>query len=252
MQKDKYQARQGSVPKSSPSGEESWVKPPQATFPSEKDPDFLDGAASDPGTDDAQFPASTVCAGGQKRNCPRNVMDGDTNTVWHCSMKTPPCVLRFDRGKTASHKVRGLALLTLGERVTSGLLQYSQDGGKTWVEALPKSELVLPSPSPTSLSKFFLPIPISARFWRLEVYQKKPSVGWPVLKELAFLTEAGKTGSAVPPGGVTETVDTTPEIWTDGKWMPICGHWFWDSQEGARTFCRALGFDQGECGSHLT
>ena len=31
-----------------------------------------------------------------------------------------------------------------------------------------------------------------------------------------------------------------------GNWRPICGHGFWDSQEGAKAFCRELGFSGGE------
>ena len=26
----------------------------------------------------------------------------------------------------------------------------------------------------------------------------------------------------------------------DGKWTPICGHWFWDNNYGASMFCRKL------------
>ena len=31
-----------------------------------------------------------------------------------------------------------------------------------------------------------------------------------------------------------------------GHWSPICGHGFWDNQEGAKAFCRELGFSGGE------
>ena len=114
-------------------------------------------------------------------------MDDNINTVWHCSSYTP-CVLRFDLG-VASRVVHGIALLTMGERVTSGLLQYNQDGGTIWYVALQTSELVLPSPSPTSMSQFLFANPIAARFWRLEVYHLSSASGYPALKELAFLLE---------------------------------------------------------------
>lgn len=31
-----------------------------------------------------------------------------------------------------------------------------------------------------------------------------------------------------------------PEISIDGMWSPICGHWFWESNIGAKLFCRKL------------
>ena len=29
------------------------------------------------------------------------------------------------------------------------------------------------------------------------------------------------------------------------KWFPICGHWFWDDNNGATAFCRKLGYPSG-------
>ena len=31
-----------------------------------------------------------------------------------------------------------------------------------------------------------------------------------------------------------------PEISIDGMWSPICGIWFWESNIGAKLFCRKL------------
>ena len=31
-----------------------------------------------------------------------------------------------------------------------------------------------------------------------------------------------------------------PEIWFNGKWSPICGHYFWNNDYGARLFCQEL------------
>ena len=39
---------------------------------------------------------------------------------------------------------------------------------------------------------------------------------------------------------------THPEIKIDGIWVPICGHYFWENQNGAKLFCRKLGFANGE------
>ena len=40
--------------------------------------------------------------------------------------------------------------------------------------------------------------------------------------------------------------DGVPYLFRLGNWSPICGHGFWDSQEGAKAFCRELGFSGGE------
>lgn len=37
-----------------------------------------------------------------------------------------------------------------------------------------------------------------------------------------------------------------PEVLYQGKYYPICGHYFWDSQDGATTVCKALGFSSGK------
>ena len=35
------------------------------------------------------------------------------------------------------------------------------------------------------------------------------------------------------------------EIYQNEKWMPICGHWFWDNNKGASLFCQQLGYKIG-------
>ena len=40
--------------------------------------------------------------------------------------------------------------------------------------------------------------------------------------------------------------DGVPYLFRLGDWRPICGHGFWDSQDGAKAFCRELGFSGGE------
>jgi hypothetical protein len=35
------------------------------------------------------------------------------------------------------------------------------------------------------------------------------------------------------------------EISMNGHWVPICGHFFWDNDEGATTFCKKLGYAAG-------
>ena len=34
-----------------------------------------------------------------------------------------------------------------------------------------------------------------------------------------------------------------PMIHWNGRWSPICGHYFWDNDNGVYEFCRMLGFD---------
>lgn len=40
-------------------------------------------------------------------------------------------------------------------------------------------------------------------------------------------------------------VDLNPQVYFGNKWHPICGHYFWDNDNGAVAFCRKLGFASG-------
>ena len=37
----------------------------------------------------------------------------------------------------------------------------------------------------------------------------------------------------------------TPYYFFKGDYRPICGHWFWDNNDGATTFCKKLGKTSG-------
>ena len=37
----------------------------------------------------------------------------------------------------------------------------------------------------------------------------------------------------------------TPEVYYNGSWYPICGHYFWDDDQGATNFCQKLGATSG-------
>ena len=39
-----------------------------------------------------------------------------------------------------------------------------------------------------------------------------------------------------------------PEVRFHQKWYSICGHHFWNNNNGANTFCKALGFSRGWVG----
>ena len=39
--------------------------------------------------------------------------------------------------------------------------------------------------------------------------------------------------------------DKSPEIYLNGVWSPICGHDFWNNDNGATAFCEKLGFTSG-------
>ena len=39
--------------------------------------------------------------------------------------------------------------------------------------------------------------------------------------------------------------DEIAEIYYSGKWMPICGHHFWNNNNGATLFCQQLGYHRG-------
>ena len=46
-------------------------------------------------------------------------------------------------------------------------------------------------------------------------------------------------------GDVKLEEDGTPLVFWDSRWIPICGHYFWDNQNGAELFCRKMGFESG-------
>ena len=36
-----------------------------------------------------------------------------------------------------------------------------------------------------------------------------------------------------------------PEVLFEGEYYPICGHKFWDNDDGATTLCKHVGFQKG-------
>ena len=46
-------------------------------------------------------------------------------------------------------------------------------------------------------------------------------------------------------GDVNLGSDGIPYVFWSGDWSPICGHWFWNNQNGAKSFCQKLGFADG-------
>ena len=42
------------------------------------------------------------------------------------------------------------------------------------------------------------------------------------------------------------------EFFINGAWTPICAHWFWNNENGAKLFCQELGFPSGTIGDTLT
>ena len=58
-----------------------------------------------------------------------------------------------------------------------------------------------------------------------------------------LLTHSSSTyNSAVPPTQQRLALrdGKFPEVLLNGKWSPICGHWFWDNNHGADLFCQKL------------
>merc|ERR1711935_600465 len=41
-------------------------------------------------------------------------------------------------------------------------------------------------------------------------------------------------------------IDKMPYVWRSRKWVPICGHYFWNNHNGAKLFCEELGFPEGK------
>ena len=40
--------------------------------------------------------------------------------------------------------------------------------------------------------------------------------------------------------------DGTPKVFWANAWRPICGHWFWDNNNGAKSVCQRIGYSNGE------
>ena len=35
---------------------------------------------------------------------------------------------------------------------------------------------------------------------------------------------------------------SVPEVFKDGNWYPVCGHYFWNNHEGAASVCKGMGY----------
>merc|ERR1712153_75859 len=59
-------------------------------------------------------------------------------------------------------------------------------------------------------------------------------------------------GSVRAENGATATagVAFVPEVMFNGNWYPICGHYFWDNNDGATTVCQGLGYGGFSSGTH--
>ena len=51
-------------------------------------------------------------------------------------------------------------------------------------------------------------------------------------------------------GDVKLETDGTPYVFWYNQWTPICGHYFWNNQEGAKLFCRKMGYKSGSLSGH--
>merc|ERR1719225_712745 len=66
------------------------------------------------------------------------------------------------------------------------------------------------------------------------------------------LKSSGDCGSNCVMPDVRLGKNDMAEIRVNGKWTPICGHYFWDKQYGANLFCQKLGWKSGEFGKKIT
>jgi len=55
----------------------------------------------------------------------------------------------------------------------------------------------------------------------------------------------GVLGGECAEGNAKLDADNVPYLFYGGKWSPICGHCFWDNQDGAKAFCQELGYSNG-------
>jgi hypothetical protein len=73
------------------------------------------------------------------------------------------------------------------------------------------------------------------------------TTGPPPAKLLSSQCQDGDVRVA-PGTTIGEGTDMYPEVSYKGKWYPICGHYFWDNDDGATSFCKRLGFTKGTRG----
>ena len=66
-----------------------------------------------------------------------------------------------------------------------------------------------------------------------------------VFSILYFATVSGNSYSPCQDGDVKLQTDGTPFLFKDDRWFPICGHYFWDNNHGAKSFCKQLGYTEG-------
>lgn len=59
--------------------------------------------------------------------------------------------------------------------------------------------------------------------------------------EVMVANSVGVAVETVEPG-----LEYLPWVYFTGQWYPICGHYFWNNDNGATTFCHKLGFESGE------
>jgi len=56
---------------------------------------------------------------------------------------------------------------------------------------------------------------------------------------VATLTIIGQSEADTPKARISAE-NGQPEVYHNGIWYPICGHWFWDTQYGTNLFCTEL------------
>ena len=49
-----------------------------------------------------------------------------------------------------------------------------------------------------------------------------------------------------PGGSIGENQPMYPQVRFRGSWWHVCGHYFWDSDDGAQSVCKAIGFKDGK------
>ena len=84
------------------------------------------------------------------------------------------------------------------------------------------------------------------RKYTVTVYEWSSPTAW-TSSDVECEATDGTTNYVRAAGGdaVTAGVAFVPEVMYNGQWSPICGHYFWDNNNGAATVCEALGFSGG-------
>ena len=72
-----------------------------------------------------------------------------------------------------------------------------------------------------------------------------PHTAAAIAEYTSFIKKSYWLDSVCTEGDVAISHDGAPYVFWNSRWSPICGHYFWDSKNGATLFCKELNYESG-------